>query len=628
MRQHWIPQFYLRYFAVPGSQKGREQVWAISRNKNDPLGPTRPHVKRVAAEKFLYSPKSADGSRDFKVESKLSDLEGLMATIWPDISGTTIHFSESVKRGLSLFLATMFLRNPARRKTIAMGRRQLVELIERELQKYEVVPPYLDYTINGEHCLLAVDDFLKNKNTTDEDLHHAFVDQLERNAIEIATLLMRKRWTFIVSDLPVFVTSDHPLILRKEGRDVERVGFGVPGMTVKFPVSPHVLLHLDDGEGARVSPLRPSPLVPSQAWAPFNWDVWVNAERFMFCSRDPTDVLEEIVYFCDDIRARERSIGTNWSLTNGLTHAGAFMSSSGTTWCKLCNVNEAIEKSHVIPAFVFRAIKSDSLTGYFRCGRVPNQRRQDGDKLPLLCGECEQRFGVAENEFARNIFYPFHAADQCRFSYGEWLHYFATSLAWRTLILDIDSLVENPSMRPEIGRGLRSAAETMRQYLLGAVNAAELVRVHALVFVSTDSCFRTDSPVGPNVMMRRSAVGYTLTNLRHGYAAIVHNLAGFISVVMIKGNPRDVWHNTRVKPQGGELGPPQRVSSWVIHDLLSAISESYHKTQLAMSDRQRTSIEHAIENSSPTPALRHHFRDQLLTDPEFVKEGRLWLGHD
>lgn len=179
------------------------------------------------------------------------------------------------------------------------------------------------------------------------------------------------------------------------------------------------------------------------------------------------------------------------------------------TMCRLCCREPAIENSHVIPGFVFRAIKSDSPTGFFRNPNCPNQRHQDGDKLPLLCQECEQRFGRAEREFASNVFLPFHERDQNDFSYCEWLHYFMTSLAWRTLVLDLPGLQADPANPRAVVTGLVEAAETMRQYLLGASSLAASLRNHAVVFTKASSASRELAAIGPNVNVRRSAFGYT-----------------------------------------------------------------------------------------------------------------------
>src|SRR5216683_7841415 len=140
--------------------------------------------------------------------------------------------------------------------------------------------------------------------------------------------------------------------------------------------------------------------------------------------------------------------------------------------CRLCRIHPAIENSHVISGFVTDAIKADSPTGFLRNPNYPNLRLQDSDKHPLLCLECEQRFAVPERRFSEDIFSAFHDSDRDAFSYGPWLHYFMTSLAWRTLILDLPGLdadVENP--RAAIS-DLTRAAKLMRFYLLGASNLA------------------------------------------------------------------------------------------------------------------------------------------------------------
>lgn len=175
-------------------------------------------------------------------------------------------------------------------------------------------------------------------------------------------------------------------------------------------------------------------------------------------------------------------MGRNWA---GARSMGQAQQQALATICQLCRQKPAIENSHVTSALVYRAIKSDSPTGFFRNPNNPNKRVQDGDKLPILCMDCERRFGIAESEFGKNIFSAFHKSDCDEFSYGPWLHYFMTSLAWRTLVLDLPGLeseVANP--QPVIAE-MTTAAETMRQYLLGANNLADCLRNHAGVYSDT-----------------------------------------------------------------------------------------------------------------------------------------------
>ena len=283
--------------------------------------------------------------------------------------------------------------------------------------------------------------------------------------------------------------------------------------------------------------------------------------------------------------------------------------------CRLCALRPAIENSHVIPAFVFRALKSDSPTGYFRNPNEPNRRLQDGDKLSLLCGSCEQRFGDAEGKFATSIFSAFHTSDQDYFTYGPWLHYFMTSLAWRTLILDLPGLesdVTNP--RPTVAN-LRAAADTMRQYLLGASNLAGCIRNHAIVWTKGHSGSAELAAIGPNVMVRRSAFGYSVLDRLHGHCGILHNLAGFMCFLIVKGNPRDTWNGTKVNPSGGDIKQPQRVSSWLVGELLSCIVESAQR-QTATSEAQQQKVKDAMRKSPSAPALRFRKLDERFVARE------------
>jgi 5-methylcytosine-specific restriction endonuclease McrA len=104
--------------------------------------------------------------------------------------------------------------------------------------------------------------------------------------------------------------------------------------------------------------------------------------------------------------------------------------------CALCGSDGPLKDSHIIPSFVSDKIKNNSPAGFLRGGIAdPNMRRQDGDKLKLLCGDCEQRFSIAEKKFAEEVFAPYHETGQTAFQYEDWLSYFICSVNWRTLHL-------------------------------------------------------------------------------------------------------------------------------------------------------------------------------------------------
>src|ERR1043166_6659790 len=103
--------------------------------------------------------------------------------------------------------------------------------------------------------------------------------------------------------------------------------------------------------------------------------------------------------------------------------------------CALCESEECLEDSHIIPAFVCRYLKKISITGHLRGGDEPNKRMMDGPKPRLLGPSCEDAFSVWEGHFASKVFYPLHDGDLSNQTllYGDWLAKFAASISWRSL---------------------------------------------------------------------------------------------------------------------------------------------------------------------------------------------------
>lgn len=72
--------------------------------------------------------------------------------------------------------------------------------------------------------------------------------------------------------------------------------------------------------------------------------------------------------------------------------------------CKFCNEKEAIKNSHIVPSFITKWIKETSPTGFIRATNKPNIRKQDGEKSPLLCLDCENKFSKYEADFKKQLF--------------------------------------------------------------------------------------------------------------------------------------------------------------------------------------------------------------------------------
>lgn len=131
--------------------------------------------------------------------------------------------------------------------------------------------------------------------------------------------------------------------------------------------------------------------------------------------------------------------------------------------CALCGRHARLFKSHVIPKFVVDWLKRTSTTGYIRQVIKPNLRKQDIDKLKLLCADCESRFSKWEKRFAEDIFIPFQEKYQQSFEYEEWLLLFVVSLAWRTVVKEIETFREH---NPKLAPFMDNALNCWRKFLL------------------------------------------------------------------------------------------------------------------------------------------------------------------
>ena len=103
--------------------------------------------------------------------------------------------------------------------------------------------------------------------------------------------------------------------------------------------------------------------------------------------------------------------------------------------------------------------------------------------------------------------------------------------------------------------------------------------------------------------IRRSVFGYSILHRQHGYSGILHNLAGFMCFLIVKGNPQDTWDGTKVTPFGGKIKHPQRVSSWLMGELLNCVVE-FAQDQAPMSEVQQRKVRETMRNNPSARGLR------------------------
>ncbi|MCK5708032.1 MAG: DUF4238 domain-containing protein [Candidatus Aureabacteria bacterium] len=294
-KQHWVPRFYLKEFSIPETKKTKEpQVWIFSRFKGDPH---KANVKDVAAKRYLYSQKNEEGARCWKTEEKLASLESIIANFWSHIINRDFFDldKEWVRKGISLFVATLMLRHPNKLCGYQALQKQLIGFYD-SFPKDDFGRPNISH-IETKNKVFELDtsDWFKYQHTTEYDYHKIFINMIEDNAIGVAKLLMEKRWSVIFSEEPCFITTDQPVTVFN--RERERFGLNTKGTLISFPLSPTKVLVLDDQFNEPSSQFYS---LSKEGSGPINITHWRYAHNFMISHRHPDEVNSEMVGFTDE----------------------------------------------------------------------------------------------------------------------------------------------------------------------------------------------------------------------------------------------------------------------------------------------------------------------------------------
>ncbi len=150
--------------------------------------------------------------------------------------------------------------------------------------------------------------------------------------------------------------------------------------------------------------------------------------------------------------------------------------------CNLCKQQAPLQKSHIVPRFLFNWLRKTSATGFVRSGKQPNQRIQDGWKSPFLCRDCEKLFNSWETDFANKIFYKFIDDKINRFDYEEWLLQFCVSVSWRAINY-MDSIEQLKDFDVETVGNVNKAISKWGRYLIDSQSASETDLNQHLYFV-------------------------------------------------------------------------------------------------------------------------------------------------
>ncbi|MBI1248137.1 DUF4238 domain-containing protein [bacterium] len=285
-RQHWVPRFYLRQFTVPNTNARLEQVWIFHRKEGEPK---LTGINNIAAEKYLYTPKVEDGTRDVRLEKQLASLEGAVSQFWPMLASSFVDLgANGIRKGIALFLSVQFLRHPERRDSMRKIRRRIIDVVEQEPLNKDGNPDISHIQIGSQIHPLDTSGWQSYCEATPELDDQLWLEMIEQDATRYAEMLMDKRWSIVFIDDPLFVTSDYPLYVPRP--EMERYQVGGDNAVILFPISPTRILCMDDlPEPSNQYYHLENPLADL-----YNFFTWVNTESFMISPRKFHDVLAGI----------------------------------------------------------------------------------------------------------------------------------------------------------------------------------------------------------------------------------------------------------------------------------------------------------------------------------------------
>lgn len=276
-RNHWVPQAYLRYFAA---DEARRKIWTFSKTEGEPeLKP----IEKVAVKHYLYAPQDADGARDYSFEHQLSEVEQWLGNpCWKAAATGFIDLSDEMLRKMfALTMAITYLRNPAQLEVSRHIHRQMAAFIA----KAGSAPTHVEH--RGVTYALDPASWPAFRDATEEDIKRNWLDSA-RDATSLAKIFLDMRWSMVIADEPLFITSDNPVT--PIHKDLRFRGFSNSGTSVMFPLSPTRILSLDH---LKSEPDSQYYRAPGRGEA-LNLLIWRNAIDKMYASRDIYDVIGDL----------------------------------------------------------------------------------------------------------------------------------------------------------------------------------------------------------------------------------------------------------------------------------------------------------------------------------------------
>lgn len=251
-RHHYVPIFYLDYFATK-STKGTRRFWVYDKAG----GPARIQTPiNTAVEGHLYSFETSSGAKDDSLEHLLSKLETEAKPVLDRWQLPGVAPTQDEKKRIAEFLAVMHTRSPRTIQGITEASQAIgIEVARFLADRPQMVREFLEQErLSGRPNIPSVEEMVDSLVNVKERFEIKV--NRKRSLIEsfklcerVAAELFKLNWCLCRAPTGTFfVTSDTPLCaFARTGRDraLLGAGFGLPNAEVTFPISPTVCLLLD-----------------------------------------------------------------------------------------------------------------------------------------------------------------------------------------------------------------------------------------------------------------------------------------------------------------------------------------------------------------------------------------------
>jgi hypothetical protein len=253
-RHHYVPQFYLEYFACEVAPR-RRILWVYDKDGGEPRAQT---PRDTAVESGYYSIETKTG-KTVVIEELLSKLETATAPILRRFQDSDEALSEPDIPVLAEFLAMLHLRGPrmlqvtsefltAHAYHFAENTAAQPEMVRKYIREKGAEMAFSGKPIPKEEELIESLSNAQEKFDIVVDRQYALLESLKA-CLVITKILYQMNWCLCRAPKNTFfLTSDSPLcVLAKTERGglLFGSGFDRNNVQITFPISPHAAILID-----------------------------------------------------------------------------------------------------------------------------------------------------------------------------------------------------------------------------------------------------------------------------------------------------------------------------------------------------------------------------------------------